>query len=490
MFAFRRSFLACLATLSMMAQLSALAQTTSPTPWTDPSDGWLTGTQTVTTSTLTNGNTVETTTNVATGTDASGHYVTETYSYSTEKDAAGNKVHYTRKLTRTTFDKKGGKQLANDTWSEKEDYNEAGGYHRTYDDTKVNNETGETTDDHSDGDYDAAGRIKNGHSKKTTRKPGEKPVVQEENWNPDSNQWEKISLASPALENISAQPGDGASDETAVVPDLAGPSSQIVATFNDPDRPGPSGQAIVAFEDSSGHRTFFKTVADAQHHLVVKIAEGIAAVWLFKDFKRDGTPDDGAVRCAIARNGTVAETQAVPNVPANGPAITRASSAYERGGSSNGLVSMQTRGNDPVSSRILMDGSQNGIQTEAASNMNVKARLTDDAGLGRHTFSLESRTKTSNAVPADVVTLRADPVPAGETGSVAVLTVHCDGLPASDSGTMFFQVSGSARLEDGTETTSVPVQNGIAQVRIRGMRSGPALVKFKLQARISGFWVT
>lgn len=103
-------------------------------------------------------------------------------------------------------------------------------------------------------------------------------------------------------------------------------------------------------------------------------------------------------------------------------------------------------------------------------------------------FSLRSGSKTSAAIPADVVVLRADPVAGGEPGTVHTLTVHCDGLPPADAGTMYFQVSGAARLEDGSQTTSVPVINGIAQVRIRGISAGAALVKFKLQARINGFW--
>ncbi len=472
-----------LALALLLAPLMAAAQTT--TPYTDPNNPSLTGTQTTTTTTLGNGNTLETTTAEATGI-VGGQYVTETYSYSTEKDRDGNKVKYTRKLVRTTYDKKGGKQLARDGWTEKDTYNEAGGFTHVFDETAVNNETGETTDQHSESEKDASGKTLKGHSTKTTRKPGEKPVKENEEYNPEKQDWEKVSLSAPSLEQTGAQAGNGASNETAYLPDVAGPSSQVVATFSDPDQSGPSGQAFVAFDDRSGHRTFFKTLASAQHHVVFKVLEGAVAVWLFKSFKGDGTPDDAAVKCAIG--GNVDGTQAISHVASSGPAITRASSAYERGGSANGIVSVQTRGDDPLNSRVLMDGSDANIQTLAASDMSVKARLSDDTPLGRHQFAVQSGGKVSGSFPADVVTLRADPVAGGEPGTVSTLTVHCDGLPPADSGTMYFLVSGSARLEDGSETTSVPVRDGIAQVRIRGTHAGAALVKFKLQARINGFW--
>ena len=467
----------------LLAPLPAAAQ--KSTPYTDPNNPSLTGTQTVTTTKLDNGNTVETTTAEATGI-IGGKYVTETYSYSTETDKDGNKVRYNRKLVRTTYDKKGGKQLARDGWSEKDTYNEAGGFTHVYDENKVNNETGETSDEHYVSEKDASGKTLSGHGTKTTKKPGEKAVKEDEQYDPGRQSWDKVSLSTPSLQQTSVQPGNGAHDEIAYLPDIAGPSSQIVATFSDPDQSGPSGQVLVAFEDRTGHKSFFKTVADAQHHVLFRVMEGAVAFWLFKSFKGDGTPDDAAVKCAIG--GNVPEAQAVPHVAANGLAITRASSAYERGGMGNGIVSVQTRGNDPASSRILMDGSNSDIQTLAASDTSVKARISDDAQLGRHEFSLRSGAKTSSAIPADVVTLRADPVAGGEPGTVSTLTVHCDGLPPADGGTMYFLVSGAARLEDGSQTTSAPVINGIAQVRIRAISAGAALVKFKLQARINGFW--
>ena len=296
------------------------------------------------------------------------------------------------------------------------------------------------------------------------------------------------------LRAIKPQSGTGTSNETSYAPDIAGPGSTIVATFTDPAHPsGPSGQALVAFEDSKGHRTFFRTLSDAQHHVTFKVAEGAVAVWLFKSFTRDGKPDSAVVKTVISRAADVEGTEPIESIAAHGPAITRAATAYERGGMSKGLISVQTRSNDPTTSRLLVDGSYLPADTVAASDRNVKALLRSTTALGRHRISLVSRNDDlmpptvthSNSVPVDIVALRADPVAPSETGTVETLTVHVAGLPSRDSASMYFSVSGSARLENGGETAQVPVVNGIAQVRIRGEHSGPALIKFHLIARLA-----
>lgn len=286
------------------------------------------------------------------------------------------------------------------------------------------------------------------------------------------------------LKKTSAHPGDGASDEVAFLPDVAGPNSTIVATFEDPESTGPGGQATIAFDDKNGRRTFFQAATDAQHRLAFKVAEGTVAVWLFKHFDASGKPDIAAVKCAIGRGGVIAGTQEIANAARSGPAIVRAATAYERGGASRGLVNLQTRGSDPLDARLLVDGRSDMTQTVAASDMSVKAQFNDNAPLGRHDLAVDSRGRKSNSVAADLVTLRADPVTPGTTGSVQTVTVHAEGLPPSDKGTMYFRVSGSARLESGGETIAVPVNGDTAQVRIRGERAGPALVSYTLAAEL------
>ncbi len=252
---------------------------------------------------------------------------------------------------------------------------------------------------------------------------------------------------------------------TAYLPDVAGPGSTIVATFTQ--------RAVVTFEDKSGRRTSMNVVAGADGRLVFKVAKDAVAVLL------------GDAKCVIARDGVVPGTAAVADIPRSGPAIVRAATAYERGGSSHGLVNLGAQRIDAATARVLVDGNSLAANTVAASDMNVKALLHDDIGLGRHSIALQSGGKRSNAIAADVVELHAQAPPPGETGSVQTLAVRVDGLPAGDSAYMNFSVSGSARLEDGGETTRVPVENGVAQVRIRGEHAGPALISYKLEAELA-----
>src|SRR5581483_293302 len=75
---------------------------------------------------------------------------------------------------------------------------------------------------------------------------------------------DKVAISHLQPEGAAA--GDGLHDEAAYLPDVAGPGSVIVATFEDPQQNG-SAQAMVGFEDASGRRTFFKATADTGHKL-------------------------------------------------------------------------------------------------------------------------------------------------------------------------------------------------------------------------------
>jgi hypothetical protein len=260
--------------------------------------------------------------------------------------------------------------------------------------------------------------------------------------------------------------------ETSYLPDVAGPGSTIVATFNDPDATGPSGTATIAFEDASGHRSYVHAATNALHKVVFKVAPGAVAVWL------------ASAKTIISRDATVNGTDLVANIPQHGPAIERAATAYERGGASQGIFNLQTRAIDPLHAEVLVDGRSTGTDTLAASDRSIKARFASDEPLGRHVISVRSGHQRTNGVKADLVTLRADPVPPGGTGSVRTLRVHVDGLPRGDRAIMSFHIAGSARLENGEENATVPVQDGIAEVRIRGEHAGEAIVQFGLHAAL------
>ncbi len=203
MHVFWRSSVACLLAAGMMAPLSALAQTT--TPYTNSSR--IPGTKTVTTKKLANGNTVETTTAVGAGLASSGVFGRFTETDEVEKDRDGNTVKETSKWTETIYNDdpaKGGKQVSQSTGTITDTTNQTGGHDKVSDTAFVNNRTGETIDDHSESSVDADGKQLKGHETRTTRKPGEKPVKDEYNWDADQG-WHKVSLEPPALTGGNSQ---------------------------------------------------------------------------------------------------------------------------------------------------------------------------------------------------------------------------------------------------------------------------------------------
>ncbi len=293
----------------------------------------------------------------------------------------------------------------------------------------------------------------------------------------------------PNFSPVQPQPQDGSGSESGwYAPPAAGPSSEITATVEDTTQSGPLTY-YVELTDNKQHKTFWRGVTDAAHHLHLRLPEiagGIAAVMLFDHFDRHGDPDIGGE--THVGEGLTTDTQPVPNAPASNPAITQANSAYERGGSSNGEITLRARGIDPLDTHVVADGNQTQVDTLATSDQSVVARLHDDIGLGRHTFALESDGRTSNRFPADVVAIRIDPVPPSDVGEVQTITAHFDGLPAGDRGVAEFSVGGPVQLMTGGSVAEVPVQDGIARIQIRRIAPGSTFLHVHLKVSIAGFW--
>jgi hypothetical protein len=447
-----------------------LAETTT-TPYTS---GELVGTKTVDVSSS-GGSTTTTTTIDASGSLAGVRTVTHRVETAT-KDKNGAITKQSRKADTTMS--KAGKQISNakSTWSEES--NSDGGTTQKWTENTVDNETGETRDVVGTRDGFGPGSATSGEITTTIHKPGEAARVRKQRI--VDGVWQSVSAALPAPRPIDAQPGSGEAGEFVVAPDAAGPSSSIVATFEDPQQGGASAELIVQVDDSKGHSKFFRAVTDIEHQVLLPRFADAVRLTLFKSFTKDGKPDAAAVHCEITSNALVRGTDAVPKAPPNGLAIVRASTSYERGGSSQGLVSLQTRGVDPAKSRILMDRSADKIRTLASSDVNVKAQIANDAPLGAHTFSVRSGNSESNAVPADLIALRPDPVRPAKPGQVDTVIVHVDGLPPNHPATMSFEIGGAATLVEGGATATVPVKNGVAQVHIRAERPGQFNLRFKL----------
>jgi hypothetical protein len=267
----------------------------------------------------------------------------------------------------------------------------------------------------------------------------------------------------------------------AALPDVAGSSTRILAAFHAEGTP----QAYVGFTRADGTTAYFE-VGVVSGRIALTIPPGVTGVVLFDHFTQDGKPDAFAAHCVVD-GATVPGTDPVPGAPANGAAITRGASAYERGGRTKGWFSVQVRDIDPFTAHVTLDGKpMPGLV--AASDRSVKVQLDDETPLGQHTIGVASGTTTTNTYAADIVTLRADPIPPADVGQTVMLTVHCDGLPAGHAGTMFFRVGGAAQIAGGGDTGSAPVNGGIAQIGVTGTGPGQVLVRFTLRARIPGSW--
>jgi hypothetical protein len=126
------------------------------------------------------------------------------------------------------------------------------------------------------------------------------------------------------------------------------------------------------------------------------------------------------------------------------------------------------------------------LQTLALSDRSIVAQIPQQMPLGRHVLSLDSRHAAEQAVPFDEVSLYADPVPPVENvGDRANPTIHVEGLPVGDQAVIDFEVGGSAALEGGGNTITVPVQDGVAKCSIVGVRPGHAIVRYHLRVTLS-----
>ena len=97
--------------------------------------------------------------------------------------------------------------------------------------------------------------------------------------------------------------GDGSTGEVAYVPDTAGPSSALLATYDDSTQSSARKQLFVEIDDTHGHALFFRAQTDTAHRLLFAPVNGAARVTLFKSFTRDRKPDATAVRDRQQRTG-------------------------------------------------------------------------------------------------------------------------------------------------------------------------------------------
>lgn len=478
-----RTFAALLSLTLAFGPLSTRAQTTQVPG----------GTQTVTTSTDANGNTVTTTTTETTGSvGGPGVQYTTSHTVTTvTSDKQGREISRHTEYTHEELAEKGGKRLSH-SFSVSTTNTDWGRGTQTYSGNSTieyNFISPNTVRTSFSGErwLDGTKWVQRRGEETTTERTEGIENISVVRYNSSTGRWEKVG-AEQAPVPTEPESGDDEDDEDVALPSVAGPTSEIYATVRDPSQAGPVEEVTLQVTDTRGRSRFYRLVTDPDGHISFRVPALAAAIALFTHFTRDREPDDAAEHCIIDPHGNIHDADVIAHAPSSGAAVTRASSSYEMGGSGRSIVALQTRGVDPMNARVLMDGSAAHIDTVAASDMETVGRFNDATPLGRHAFSVESGAMRTNEFPADVVTLRPEPLGVAEAGTVQTVTVHCDGLPDGDRGTMFFQVGGAATLVEGGAETSVPVSGGIAQVRIRGLRSGPALVRYHLHVQISGFW--
>lgn len=285
-------------------------------------------------------------------------------------------------------------------------------------------------------------------------------------------------------------PGDGTGTDAGVyVPPLAGPHAVMVGTIVAPEEPAGPKAFYVGTVDDQGHKQFYQARTDPLGRLRFKLPElaTIASVLVFRKFDRNGQPDAGGITQVTNEPVHVPNTQPMPHAPGPGPAVTEANTAYERGGAGAGLMQLQVRNVDPVATKVLMDGGAQGVDTLGASDRSVVAKLHDDVPLGPHLMSVQSGALASNAFSADVVRLRFDPFGALKPGEVQPVTLHVDGLPRDQVAKATFTVSFNATLESGGRTTTVPVENGSARIRIRAQQPGKLFISSTLTVDLPDF---
>lgn len=296
----------------------------------------------------------------------------------------------------------------------------------------------------------------------------------------------------PKYQLITPQPGPSVAPEHGGVylPPLAGPGSQMFATVVAPNEGGPQ-DVVVGVVEPNQTRRYYHGKTDTIGRLLFVVPKAAAAIELFRRFGPDGRPDANVQTCRIGGAGAhVPTTTPLPpgKVPPDGPAITEANSAVERGGTQQGTIQLHVRNIDPTHARVLLDGTSDHVSTLAASDSSVVAKVDDQAPLRAYNVSVESDAKRTNVVPTDLVSLVRGPLGPMQVGVAVPVRVQVLGLPPGHAATMHFEIGGAAQLSGGGTTADVPVTDGAATVSVRGVRSGPTVLRYTLRVTIPGYW--
>ena len=155
------------------------------------------------------------------------------------------------------------------------------------------------------------------------------------------------------------------------------------------------------------------------------------------------------------------------------PHIVDAPSAAQAGDT----IRVRVTGANPFDSTFWIDNRK--VEATGITGDTATLVVPVGAGMGAHQLVLRSHDQES-VVKIHLVTLTADPLGTTEPGVAQTVTVHVEGLNASDVATMYFKTADPAQFASGKPLESAPVIDGIATTTIVGIHEGRAVIQFKL----------
>jgi hypothetical protein len=274
---------------------------------------------------------------------------------------------------------------------------------------------------------------------------------------------------------VTAQAGDGTgTDSGDFLPPLASTGGAVTGTVW-PDTGTGATAFFLGTVDAQGKEIFVRGRTDADGHFDLRVPAGIIALVLFKHFDKHGVPDQGSTCTIGTPSSRIPDLEPVANVPASGPALLEANTAYQRGGSSDGVFYLHTRGINPYTAQVLVDGRSDKTDVLAASSDSMVGQFHDDVALGRHTIGASSDGRPTNDQQMDLVTFAFRPMGSLKPGQVQDAVLDIQGLHG-DPAVVDFTVTGSAKVAGGGDHRRVPVVNDTATCSVQADTPGPFLV--------------
>jgi len=165
-------------------------------------------------------------------------------------------------------------------------------------------------------------------------------------------------------------------------------------------------------------------------------------------------------------------------VPQGRLAIREASDSVQPGDT----MTLHLQGNNPLTTSFKLDGQP--VKVLGVSNNSAIVQFDKATGLGHHQLVMSSGNEQTQPLTIAFVQLTPHALAVSHPGVTQTVTIEVAGLVPSDAATMAFQIDGdAASMLNGSNTATVPVVNGKAQVQIIGKHAGQIHLRFRLQLK-------